>query len=107
MKPLALATFWLFALTSLGAAPIGPPPPPGSPRVVLHDLRHANDPKFSEKEQKIISAAYQYVEQQDKAPFDAYYKLTASSKGYTVHIQFVRYSDKTPIYCRVDFVKCF
>jgi hypothetical protein len=38
-----------------------------------------------------------YVEQQDKAPFDAYYQVTSSPKGYTVHIQFVNYVGNNPI----------
>lgn len=95
----AFAFICLVVLTGLSHAQVVSSPPKGSPRVVFGNLRRENDPKFSQKEQKIIAAARHYVEEQDKAPLDAYYQITSSSKGYDVQIQYVSgYNGNKPFF---------
>jgi hypothetical protein len=100
----AFAFICLVVLTGDSHAQVASSPPKGAPRVVFGDLRREDDSKFTKVEQRIIAAARHYVEEQDKAPLDAYYKFIPSSDGYDVYILHVSgYTGNKPFFTSGGF----
>ena len=99
MKVVALT--WVFLVGSLvfSQGATNPLPPKDAPRIIDGSMRREGDPKFSSKEQKIISASHQYADRGGKSISDAYFKITATPKDFEVFIMFVGgYHGNQPVF---------
>jgi hypothetical protein len=62
--------------------------PSDAPRIVMTDFRRADDSVFSQKERDIIVAARRHLEQHDKRPNDAYYRVKHAPEGFEVGVSY-------------------
>src|SRR5829696_6950524 len=73
--------------------------PSDTPSVVFTDCRRARDSAFSQREQDIIAAARRHLEQSDKRPIDAYYRVKHTTTGFEVFVIYVSgYRDGQPFF---------
>ena len=63
--------------------------PPGAPAVVFTDCRREQDPIFSQRERHIVTSTRRYLEQLDKKPVDAYYRVKRTPDQYEVFVIYV------------------
>ena len=73
--------------------------PSDAPPIVLTDCRRAQDSAFSQREQDIIAAARRHLEQSDKRPIDAYYRVKHTADGFEVFVIYVGgYTGSQPVF---------
>jgi hypothetical protein len=90
-------THFLLGLCGCTAQTSAPGVPSGAPTVVFTDCRREQDSEFSLHEQSTIAAARRHLEQIDKRPIDAYYRVTRTADGFEVFVICVTgYTDSQP-----------
>jgi uncharacterized protein YcfL len=73
--------------------------PSGAPAVVFTDCRRDQDSTFPQRERDIIASARRHLEQSDKRPIDAYYRVKHTADGFEVFVIYVTgYTGSQPVF---------
>jgi hypothetical protein len=89
MNALVIPLLCLLALCGCSSQSSTARTPSGAPAVVFTDCRREQDSTFSQRERDIIASARRHLEQSDKRPIDAYYRVKHTPDGFEVFVIYV------------------
>ena len=89
MNALVISLLFLLVLCGCSSQSSTARIPSGAPAVVFTDCRREHDSALSQREQDIIAAARRHLEQSDKRPVDAYYRVRHTADGFEVFVIYV------------------
>ena len=104
MNALVIPLLFLLALCGCSSPRQTAHIPSDAPAVVFTDCRREQDSAFSQRERDIIASARRHLEQSDKRPVDAYYRVKHTADGFEVFVIYVSgYTGSQPFFMPGNF----
>jgi hypothetical protein len=99
MNALVISLLFLFALCGCSSQSSTARIPLRAPAAVFTDCRREQDSTFSPRERDNIAAARRHLEQSDKRPIDAYYRVRHTADGFEIFVIYVGgYTGSQPVF---------